>query len=381
MGTGEDAEKDEERTIETGFVPNEFPPITMTGGGNDQFAAVSFILDGGATGPNGGATLFDPEGRIIWYHLDSGTLQSFRTRLLKDGSGIVYNVANISGQPAKDSAIVTVPFDGSGETRMPVDYLAHDFVEVEDGTFAAIAFEFQPIPEGCPEKWEGTDEIIGNKIVEIAPDGTQSTVWTSWDSFDPCECFQDLSGPGGEPDGVADGYGWTFANALDYDEATESYLMSLHNFDTIASVKRSTGDLQWAFGSTCADITPPEGAVFHWEHQFEWFDDRLLVFDNAGLSLMGKPNESRILEFAFDPEAGTAELVWEYRPGVFTFVLGDVQRLENGDTMISASVSGQIERVTPDQEQTWRLNLPAGSDLFAFAGYYASLYEPLSAPD
>ena len=372
-----DGEEDEERTIETQFVPNDFPEITMTGGDHDRFAGVSFILDGQSDPTiKAGPALLDPEGRIAWYHLDHHDLQSFRTRLLKDGSGVVYNLANISGAPAENSALVKVPFDGSEETVIPVDFLAHDFVELDDGTLAAIAFEFQPIPAECPGTWKGKGEVIGNKIVEIAPDGTQSVVWTSWDSYDPCECFQDLNG-----DGVADGYGWTFANAVDYDEATESYLVSFHNFDTIVSLKRSTGDLNWAFGSTCTDFHPPKEARFHWQHQFEWFDDRLLVFDNDGLPFKGEANESRVLEFEFDPVAQTADLIWEYRLGSFTFVLGDVQRLDGGDTMVTASVSGIMERVTPDGTSPWELSLPAGGRLFAFAEHYTSPYEPMSAPD
>ena len=36
-----------------------------------------------------------------------------------------------------------------------------------------------------------------------------------------------------------------------------------------------------------------------------------------GLGLMGGGNESRVLEFEFDPVAETANLIWEYRPGAF----------------------------------------------------------------
>src|SRR6185295_852403 len=108
---------------------------TVTGGDHDRFAAVSFILNGKSDPTiKGGATILDPQGRIAWYHLDHHNLQSYRTRLLKDGSGVVYNVANISGAPAEDSSLIKVPFDGSEETVIPVDYLAHDFVELDDGT-------------------------------------------------------------------------------------------------------------------------------------------------------------------------------------------------------------------------------------------------------
>jgi hypothetical protein len=61
--------------------------------------------------------------------------------------------------------------------------------------------------------------------------------------------------------------------------------------------------------------------------------------------------------------------------------LCDVQRLDNGDTMVTASVSGLMQRVTPDGAVPWELSLGAGGRLFAFAGHYTSPYEPTSAPD
>jgi hypothetical protein len=65
---------------------------------------------------------------------------------------------------------------------------------------------------------------------------------------------------------------------------------------------------------------------------------------------------------------------------VFSPVLGDVQRLENGDTMVVASLAGQIERVSPTGESLWRANTGAGT-VFTFGAHYASPYQPTSAPD
>src|SRR6185436_20956790 len=119
------------------------------------------------------------------------------------------------------------------------DYLAHDFVELGDGTFAAIAFKEGPLPGECNEVYAKSKKtaVLGNHIVEVAPDGTETEVWDSWDCFDPCVDVDDSLGPG-----------WTFANALDYDEDTDSYLVSLRHLSSIASISRATGECNWIFG-------------------------------------------------------------------------------------------------------------------------------------
>jgi hypothetical protein len=373
-------ETGQERTIETGPVDPLFQPLILSGGGHDRFAGMAML--GGKLGA--GVAILDPEGRYVWNYIDDSGLYVYRMRPLKDGSGVGYNVANVSGDRAiTGTGLVKVPFDGSEQTMVSLEYFAHDWVDHADGTVAAIAFKPGPLPEECPDvyakavKKDGKKELLGNHIVEIAPDGTQTEVWDSWDCFDPCTDISNTLESGTEP-------GWTFANALDYDEDTDSYLVSMRHLSTIASVSRATGQCNWIFGSTPSATIEPTGKVFWNQHQFQWWPGHLLVFDNDGLGspLKGDDgvDESRVLEYALDPAKPTAEVIWEHRLGVYSPVLGDVQRLENGDTMIVASLSGQIARVTADGETTWKANTTSGT-VFGFGGHYTSPYEPSSAPD
>ena len=363
-------EEDTERTIETGTVDPIFQQLTVEGEGHDRFAGVTML-----GGELAGVALLDPEGRYVWNHISQRPAPQlpYRMRLLRDGSGVVFNVGDLSGELTKGGGLVKVAFDGLEETFVPLDYLAHDFVELEDGTLAGIAFKEGPIPKECPEVYEKLKppktQLLGNHIVEIAPDGTQTEVWDSWDCFDPCVDFSDgLEETPREP-------GWTFTNALDYDEDSDSYLVSMRSLSTIASISRATGECNWTFGSAASATTVPVGQVFHHEHQFQYWPGHMLVFDNEGGGFT-----SRVLEYAFDPKEPTAEVIWSHDTDVFSPVLGDVQRLENGDTMFIASLAGQIERVTSTGESVWKANTGIGS-VFGFGAHYTSPYEPTSAPD
>ena len=121
-------------------------------------------------------TIINADGHIVWYHTDDRKLDFYRARLSVDGKSLLYNAAKISGEPSPDSEIVRVSLDGTQTTSIPIPLLAHDFVEHPDGTLAALAFEDRDV-DGM--------RMRGNKLVEVAPDGTQRTVWSSWNCFDP----------------------------------------------------------------------------------------------------------------------------------------------------------------------------------------------------
>ncbi|MFH1463744.1 MAG: aryl-sulfate sulfotransferase [Pseudomonadota bacterium] len=308
--------------VTTGFLPPELPSLTVTG---DMGAYMVTPLLGDPIG----AVILDGQGRYVWWHLFESERDTYRALLSVDGESVLFNEANID-TPSPDSVVQRVALDGSAVERIPVPYLAHDIVELPDGTIGAIASYSE-------------DKVKGDAIVEVAPDGTLSTVWTAFDCFDP------------ETDiGDDQQYGWTWANALDYDPAHDCYYISLRNFSTVVQVFRD-GTCGWAFGWVGATIEPASGSGrFMHSHQFEVANGRFRVFDNEG----SDDPYSRVLEYDFDPDAGRAEQIWEYSAGVSTFVLGDLHRLDDGDTLVTWSVNGLIQRVSPAGEVKGQIEAP-----------------------
>ena len=68
--------------------------------------------------------------------------------------------------------------------------------------------------------------------------------------------------------------------------------------------------------------------------------------------------------------------VWNYTPSpsIYNFVLGDVARLDDGDTFVAFSVAGQLTRVTPDGTVKWAANTGVGF-AFGFVTLAPSLQE------
>jgi hypothetical protein len=338
-------------TIRTGDLPVGMPPLTRVGDGHDGFVVVPVL--GAATA----VLIINAQGEIVWYHSDDRALQFYRARLAADGKSLLYNAANISGEPSEASELVRVSLDGATSSSIPVPLLAHDFVELPDGTLAAIVVEERDF-QGAP--------LRGDKIVEIAKDGTQRTVWSAWDCFDPAVAISD------DP-----AMGWTFANALDYDPVADVYYLGMRNLSSITRINRQTRACEWVLGLSAPTFTfAPGAARFLHQHQFHVRGNRIVIMDNEGA--IG--NDSRVLEYELDMASKVATQVWSYvaDPSVYTFVLGEPMRFDDGGTFVNWSAAGQMDRLDPAGNRVWKLNTGAGF-VFGFHTLAGSLY-PVAAP-
>lgn len=338
------AQTSEALTVRTGALPIAVPPVTVSGGGNDRFTFTSMLTEDREL-----VVLLDPQGRVTWAHEDTRGLSLFRVRPSFDGAGLVYLSSIVRGGPSPDSEVVRVGWDGVETSAIAVPDLAHDFVELEDGTVVALAYEQR-------------GDVLGNALLEIPPDGGAPTaLWTSWDCFDP------LATPGDDP-----AQGWTHTNALDLDPIDDVFLVGLRNLDGITAVDRATGACLWTLGGPAGDVEVT-GARFHHAHQFERIPGGMLVFDNDGA-----PGQvSRVIAYDFDPDAGTARSTGEIvaDPPLFSFILGDVHRLDDGGTMVIWSAAGTLDRYDADGVRGFRAEAPP-SVLFGFAWWTADPLAP-----
>jgi hypothetical protein len=113
-----------------------------------------------------------------------------------------------------------------------------------------------------------------------------------------------------------------------------------------------------------AAVLDPDSGTIVWALSGQWraqhtprllSDGRLLLFDNFGTMRVG---ESRVLEV--DPL--TQQIAWRYGEGpgegFFSEANGFVQRLPNGNTLITISAEGRAIEITPDRRVVWEYDNP-----------------------
>lgn len=321
--------------VSTGSAPADLPVITVDAPGEPLEGAVLTTL----LGSSSGAVVVDGDGDYLWWHLlEDADLTTNRAVVAADGRSILIRVNHVDG-PSR--GIRRVALDG--RVLETVDTCAeahHDFVELPDGAVAYFCHDTREI--------DGED-VVGDRLVERAPDGVTRDVWFVWDhwDFDPDQ--------GQDPH-----WGYAHANALDFLPAQDAYTLSSRKLDTIFLIQRDTGDVTWRFGGELSDFVPADAltAMPVSQHQHQLLGDHLLVFDN------GPPDatDSRAVEYRLDTAAMTAAQVFTYYPDppLYSYAYGDVSRLDDGSTLVTFSVSGQMDLVDAHGELRWRINAPFG---------------------
>lgn len=342
---GEDVYGDAVR-FTTGAIPREVPSSEVT---VPNTGAATGFMGVGVVAPDSWAAVYDGDGDLVWFYPSpyANTMVS-RVLVRADGRGLIFNAFGNAGASATDAGILKVSWDGTDVEIIPADIPSHDYLELPDGTLIYIAADVR--------QYEGED-LRGDRLIEVAPDGTQTEIWTGWDWYDPADF-----------DAVTAGTAFTHANVVKYDEATNQLWLSLRNASSIARIDRTSGELVDRILGIDQDYGIVSGTAMSAQHSFTILDDGFVIMDNRN-----DPEEiSRVVQYRLDDDEKTVLQTWEYEaPGGFHLLgLGDAVRLPNGNTRIVWSSAGELSEVTPEGEIVWQLNLDVG------AGYgYGSYWE------
>jgi hypothetical protein len=117
-------------------------------------------------------------------------------------------------------------------------------------------------------------------------------------------------------------------------------LVSMRTINTIAIIDPETLDVVWAWGPT----------NLHRQHHPTLIDNgNIIIFDNGH-------SRSQIVEV--DPL--TFEVEWRYAPrgNFISRYRGSVQRLANGNSLVTESDRGYVFELTPDHDIVWRFANP-----------------------
>src|SRR5207244_4282045 len=90
------------------------------------------------------------------------------------GDGVYFNEqARTVDEPG---ALRHIGFDGSVLPSVDVAGGHTDFVQLADGTIGALSWDIRDV---------GGTRYLGDRLLEIDPDGTTREVWNVWDHYTP----------------------------------------------------------------------------------------------------------------------------------------------------------------------------------------------------
>lgn len=339
-------------SIETEGLPSDLPELSVTAYEPDlaSSAAYAMII---LMGEPGAILVLDREGETVWYRrlaseIDDTAFFHSEVQFSEHHQQILYNAYG----PELDDyvgGIQRLTFGGryAETTETPLGH--HDFVQLGEGALAWLAADVRSWYD--PDVGEEVD-VVGDAIVELQADGTERTVFSTWDWKEPHKT--------GRWDDTfwSRGQDWTHANALDYDASADTLLMSLGNLDTLVEVDRETGEVVHEYGPEGDYRIPPSSKRFVFQHDPQWTDEGTLLMYTAAPS----GTENIAVEFALDHDEGLLRDTWSYGEGegLATFAEGKVLRADNGNTLISWSTAGVVREVTPAGEIAWEVQSDVG---------------------
>ena len=159
-------------------------------------------------------------------------------------------------------------------------------------------------------------------------------------------------------------FDWTHSNSVFIDELNDIVYVSMRNLSRITAIDYNTGEILWNLGNPEFIDNVDFDDYFGFSHQHSaqiTSNGNLLFFDNGRDNV---PELSRCLEVQFSDD-GDAELVWEYilPESMMTLSRGECDRLENGNTLISAGRTGNVIEVSESGEVAWHLKANTGSGM------------------
>ena len=178
--------------------------------------------------------------------------------------------------------------------------------------------------------------------------------WRPWDYLDVSDEQQFI-------DITAGSFDFAHMNAIDID-TDGNILISCRNTSEVTKVNRDTGEIIWRLGGAHNQFTyvndPLNGTRNQHAIRMVTTND-YTIFDNGNLH---SPSVSRGVEYKLDTNKMTATLIWQYPPvpttAMFSYYMGDVQRLTNGNTLIDWAIGSlpKLTEVRPDGSKAFEMN-------------------------
>jgi hypothetical protein len=382
--------------VTTDPLPDDFPPLelkvsnpAMMEPGVTMFETRR-RLDGGTPDPDSlqWIVMVDEEGEVVWYYdhdapigdhrrLSNGNLAYItarRTIAEIDMLGEVVRMWQTSSTP--------VPRLVPGSILVDTDTFHHEFFEMPSGNILVLSSEvatYEDFPTSTtdPDAPTATSSVVGDVVVEFAPDGTVIETWSLLDLLDPIRVghgslqrmwnrFYPEAAPTND---------WSHGNAVVYDPLDDSILVSLRHQDAIIKFSRATGELLWILGPHANWVSPwddllldPLGDDFEWPYHphapMVTGDGTILLYDNGNFRasafepmLDAVDNYSRAVEYLVDGNAMEVSQVWEYGSAadeiLYTPFIGDADWLpKTGNAFITFGGIAHLEGVPTDAANT-----------------------------
>lgn len=330
----------EDFVLATGPIPDEVPQPTLHVSAPESVAPGYLITSAQATARGKGFyfLIYNHLGQPVWwYHSPIGNML-VRAKLSWDGRYIYGRDGNPAARPG--GQVVRVSLDGSTEERLTVDTGHHDFAVTPDN---GVLFLTGGGGDACGQvqKWS-----VDGDLAQF---------------YDIRNAFGDAMKPGADP---------CHCNAIHYHPEDASVTFSCLGQNAYVKVSQER-EMLWVLGGNNGQGHFTGDVAWDRQHGHHMPDPSRILFLNNNGGGDSASKSSLAVELELDLENRTARRIWEYDGGEVTQTLGDVQRLANGNTLVTYCNAGILHEVSSAKQlvQVWEFTSGVG-----YTDFRESLY-------
>ena len=307
--------------------------------------ARGFIVTCGGFGSSGPAVMIDADGDVVW--ASPAPVSCSRARLdyaAKNVWMLATNPSNSGG----DLRVVSLDGQSTRSNFAGLERAHHDLIALEDGGVAVFV-------------WSSGGLDPESDLIAVTPDGATRRLFHVGSNL--------YAGGQSAFGGNAKSY---HCNSVTHRVADGSFTIGDRNPNLFVHVDRN-GTPLWQFGGSCSNARAPLCAAGSWQinHGHHLLDDGTFVFFNN--TSMGATTASNALEFQLTTSGAMGATAREQWPGTareHSDTLGDVQRLPNGNTLVTFSNNGMIYELDP----AWNVVQTLAASSFGYSEWRETLY-------
>lgn len=357
---------------------NAFPPIRVAtavkGRVEPGFTVISARKEGGQYG---NLVAVDEEGVPVWYYLSGRAPSDFQK--LPNGNILVMLVDQRVREIDVLGNVVAEWFAArrseGAASGVGVDALSlhHDIEMLPSGNFVALSTDRRAVKNFFTseedEKAVRKDQFaMGDRLIEFTREGRIVWEWNAFDHLEPMRIGYGSLGAFWARRGFPNTVDWTHGNAILYQPADDSMLVSLRHQSSIYKIDRKSGRIVWIVGDPQGysdamkqKVLKPVGGM-RWPYYGHTIRvsprGTLLFFDNAVYGaipfMKSKPPSeiySRAVEYAIDEKAGTIREVWASeklsRDSILGMDMGGVAWLPQKQNVLVCYGSAMVKAASP----------------------------------
>ena len=220
----------------------------------------------------------------------------------------------------------------------------HEFIHLPNNHVLLVAEDSQRMDLSAIVDGGRTNaKVVGTHIQEMDANRDVILDWRCWDHYELLDVTHESL--------KSTTIHMTHMNSIDIDFDGHLIVSTRHQ-DEIVKINRRTGKVIWRLGGNNNQFTfVNDPDRFSYQHDVRAVPGRpnhYTVMDNGNHH---SPQYSRSVEYELDTDKKTAEKVWQYRhsPDRYTNWMGNVQRLDNGNTFICWAYKKlpKVSEVTP----------------------------------